>query len=149
MNKPTFRTITCGDLVTLDGRRCRFLGFTGWTSAERGSAPLYANWDEAAEGLGVSSFKELDELSQKRRVLPRREHSVYAKFVCIDGRVIRRFDFGVYRYNGYWALGSSAERATLNGDVRTVINCLTGKPVEIAHDTPLCCDPSSETYHSM
>jgi hypothetical protein len=32
---------------------------------------------------------------------------------------------------------------------RTVRNLMTGEAVEIAHDTPHCCDPSSETYWSM
>lgn len=31
----------------------------------------------------------------------------------------------------------------------TVINLLSGKPVVQPVNTPLCCDPSSETYHSM
>lgn len=32
---------------------------------------------------------------------------------------------------------------------RTVKNLMTGELVEIPHDTPRCCDPSSETYWSM
>lgn len=32
---------------------------------------------------------------------------------------------------------------------RKVRNLMSGKEVEIAYDTPLCCDPSSETYWSM
>ena len=32
---------------------------------------------------------------------------------------------------------------------RTVKNLMTGKNVEIDHDTPWCCNPSSETYWSM
>lgn len=31
----------------------------------------------------------------------------------------------------------------------TVTNLLSGKSVVQWSDTPLCCDPSSETYHSM
>ena len=30
-----------------------------------------------------------------------------------------------------------------------VKNLMSGEMVEIAYDTPLCCDPSSETYWSM
>lgn len=30
-----------------------------------------------------------------------------------------------------------------------VRNLMTGKEIEIAADTPLCCDPSSERYWSM
>lgn len=31
----------------------------------------------------------------------------------------------------------------------TVKNLMTGKDIEIASDTPWCCNPSSETYWSM
>ena len=33
--------------------------------------------------------------------------------------------------------------------IRRVKNLMTGKEVEIASNTPLCCDPSSETFWSM
>lgn len=32
---------------------------------------------------------------------------------------------------------------------RVVKNLMTGKDIIIDKDTPLCCDPSSETYWSM
>ena len=32
---------------------------------------------------------------------------------------------------------------------KTVKNLMTGKDIQIDADTPLCCDPSSETYWSM
>jgi hypothetical protein len=32
---------------------------------------------------------------------------------------------------------------------KTVKNLMTGKDVEIAEDTPWCCNPASETYWSM
>lgn len=32
---------------------------------------------------------------------------------------------------------------------RTVVNLMSGKETEIGINTPLCCDPSSETYWSM
>jgi hypothetical protein len=32
---------------------------------------------------------------------------------------------------------------------KTVKSLMSGKDVEIALNTPLCCDPSSETYWSM
>jgi len=32
---------------------------------------------------------------------------------------------------------------------KTVKNLMTGENIEIAADTPHCCDPSSETYWSM
>jgi hypothetical protein len=40
-------------------------------------------------------------------------------------------------------------RFEVTAAVRTVKNLMTGKDVEIPWDTPLCCDPSSETYWSM
>ena len=33
--------------------------------------------------------------------------------------------------------------------MKTVTNLMSGKEVQIAHNTPHCCDPSSETYWSM
>jgi hypothetical protein len=33
--------------------------------------------------------------------------------------------------------------------MKTVTNLMTGKEIQIAVDTPLACDPSSETYWSM
>lgn len=36
-----------------------------------------------------------------------------------------------------------------NGPTKMVKNLMTGKMVEIAADTPWCCNPASETYWSM
>jgi len=33
--------------------------------------------------------------------------------------------------------------------MKTVTNLMTGKDIQIEHDTPRCCDPSSELYWSM
>ena len=33
--------------------------------------------------------------------------------------------------------------------MKTVKNLMTGKDVQIPHDTPWCCNPASETYWSM
>ena len=33
--------------------------------------------------------------------------------------------------------------------MKTVKNLMTGQMVQIAHDTPRCCDPSSELYWTM
>jgi hypothetical protein len=32
---------------------------------------------------------------------------------------------------------------------KVVKNMMTGELIEIAEDTPYCCDPSTERYHSM
>ena len=44
-----------------------------------------------------------------------------------------------------------AAKAFCRGPVKThkVKNLMTGLEIEIADGTPLCCDPSSETYWSM
>ena len=34
-------------------------------------------------------------------------------------------------------------------EMKTVRNLMSGKEITIPKDTPLCCDPSSETYWSM
>ena len=33
--------------------------------------------------------------------------------------------------------------------MKTVKNLMTGADIQIAHDTPWCCNPASETYWSM
>lgn len=44
-----------------------------------------------------------------------------------------------------------AELAELleNPKTRKVRNLMSGEEIEIAADTPWCCDPSTETYWSM
>ena len=37
----------------------------------------------------------------------------------------------------------------INPTYKTVKSLMTGEDVQIAADTPRCCDPSSETYWSM
>lgn len=41
------------------------------------------------------------------------------------------------------------KQPTAKPGFKIVRNLLTGLPVEIAENTPIYCDPSSETYHSM
>ena len=50
------------------------------------------------------------------------------------------------RFSGY---PSSQYRIEYAEKYKTVKNLMNGKDVRIARDTPLCCDPSSETYWSM
>lgn len=73
--------------------------------------------------------------------------------------------FSVEKFNDCWVVRSpegeivdvqhrkgnaKASAATLNATTsKTVKNLLTGKDIDIPLDTPLCCDPSSETYWSM
>jgi hypothetical protein len=46
----------------------------------------------------------------------------------------------------WWAI----ERITLiPPKMKWVRNLMSGKKVQIPEDTPLCCDPSSDTYWSM
>jgi hypothetical protein len=46
-------------------------------------------------------------------------------------------------------LEESKYNALVEGKTRTVRNLMTGAEVEIAVNTPLCCDPSSDVYWSM
>ena len=73
--------------------------------------------------------------------------------------------FSVARFNDCWVVRSpdgeivdvqhrkgnaKASAAALNANnTKTVKSLMSGKEVEIPLDTPLCCDPSSETYWSM
>ena len=50
--------------------------------------------------------------------------------------------FDLYPPSGGW-------RFDWTPSTKTVRNLMTGAPVEIAHDTPRSCDPSSELYWSM
>ena len=45
--------------------------------------------------------------------------------------------------------GEKGIRVEVVPTMKTVINLMSGKPVEIPHDTPRSCDPSSELYWSM
>lgn len=55
------------------------------------------------------------------------------------GRMSLGDDWEVMEYQAYLAQVPTTK----------VRNLMTGKEIEIAADTPLCCDPSSETYWSM
>ena len=41
------------------------------------------------------------------------------------------------------------DRNTYRAPMKKVINLMSGVEIEIAADTPRCCDPSSELYWSM
>lgn len=73
--------------------------------------------------------------------------------------------FSVEKMNGVWFVmedsvkvinaharkrDAVSEASFLNTHTtKTVKSLMSGQDVEIALDTPLCCDPSSETYWSM
>ena len=44
---------------------------------------------------------------------------------------------------------SQGYRIEFVATMKTVKNLMTGQDIEIAHDTPRSCDPSSELYWSM
>ena len=50
---------------------------------------------------------------------------------------------------GSFAYASSEDYYTKVVYKKKVINMMSGKEIEIDSNTPLCCDPSSETYWSM
>ena len=51
----------------------------------------------------------------------------------------------------WWTLGAAKfEAEELARETTTEVkNLLSGKSVKISVDTPWCCNPASETYHSM
>jgi hypothetical protein len=51
--------------------------------------------------------------------------------------------------DGYAVTVMSREKYDLIGKTKMVKNLMTGEMIEIAADTPIYCDPSSETYWSM
>lgn len=57
-------------------------------------------------------------------------------------RELRELAVALYPQKSGW-------RFDVQPAMKTVKNLMTGKLVEIAADTPLSCDPSSETYWSM
>jgi hypothetical protein len=48
----------------------------------------------------------------------------------------------------YWPV-SKGFRIEFVPTMKKVINLMSGKEIEIPHDTPRSCDPSSEAYWSM
>ena len=48
-----------------------------------------------------------------------------------------------------WAISDCMEFHNNIEKRETKINMMSGKPFEQSVNTPLCCDPSSETYWSM
>lgn len=57
-----------------------------------------------------------------------------------DGKITNRDDYAVAEYSHFY---HNIEKT------RLVRNMMSGALVEISVNTPLCCDPSSETYWSM
>jgi hypothetical protein len=57
-------------------------------------------------------------------------------------RELRQLTVQLYPQKSGW-------RFDVQPAMKTVKNLMTGKEVEIASDTPWCCNPASETYWSM
>ena len=57
-------------------------------------------------------------------------------------RLIRKAGWSIDQLN-------IVEHASYRAPTKKVRSLMTGEEVEIAADTPRCCDPSSETYWSM
>lgn len=51
--------------------------------------------------------------------------------------------------NTFIRAAQKADEPVSEQAMKTVRNLMTGTEIEIAVGTPLCCDPSSETYWSM
>lgn len=60
---------------------------------------------------------------------------------CMKREVAELFLSGLYTVDKF--------RVEVVPTTKTVRNLMTGEQVEIAHDTPRSCDPSTELYWSM
>jgi hypothetical protein len=58
--------------------------------------------------------------------------------LCKQGKINRK-NFAILPYDEFWKIEKTETR----------INLMSGKPFTQRVNTPLCCDPSSETYWSM
>lgn len=52
-------------------------------------------------------------------------------------------------YLGFTEYEIETREKTFEVPMKTVRNYMSGKEIQIPVDTPLCCDPSSETYWCM
>ena len=59
---------------------------------------------------------------------------------CVNATESKFGPYAIATYDAYYRKVVTTKK---------VINIMSGKEVEIASNTPLCCDPSSETYWSM
>ena len=72
--------------------------------------------------------------------------------VCETGGMIMEWSTGpaaTADYAPYVVMEETKFDAKFPVGMKRVKNLMTGKEIEIPEDTPLCCDPSSETYWSM
>ena len=69
------------------------------------------------------------------------------------GRVVKEFKYQKCAVKLMNQLGLdyavTNDRAAIAVPTKKVRNLMTGEEIEIAADTPRCCDPSTETYWSM
>jgi hypothetical protein len=77
-----------------------------------------------------------------------RNHGVYATEAAAKAALTRYKKTGVMDQNVNWQVMSYTDYVN-QVPMITVTNLMSGKPVQIRADTPLCCDPSSETYWSQ
>lgn len=82
--------------------------------------------------IRISSGSMIDHCGKSRRSMDKMHDRNINRALHNNDR-----DWEVMKYEDY-------KRMT-----KTVTNLMSGKKVEIPLDTPLCCDPSSETYWSM
>jgi len=97
-----------GQKLTCGYRRaswsCTFLGFTDNTTAHSDVA-VFDDWKALKTAKGFKSFKDLDADKDGRPY----GYDHRAVFMDDDGMV-----WSSYRYGGFWAVGSSADRLRLN-----------------------------------
>lgn len=104
----TFRNLKAGQDLTCGYRGhswdCTFLGFSDAIDKHSDDV-AFSCWKDLAAAKGFKNFKDLDDAVKPN------DYGVthYAVFRDTNGMV-----WSAYRFNGYWAVGSSADRLRLN-----------------------------------
>ena len=102
----TLRNAKSGDVAQVGYRDHlephEFLGFSDWHGQYGESGPVFATAADLFSAMGVSSFRGMDEKLAGEEY----GYGVYAFFRNVEtGHTWR-----AYRFNGFWAVGTSADR---------------------------------------
>lgn len=116
--KASLKTLKAGDQIKMTavhmGRASEFdavfLGFSDDQQKYGEPGPAFASFEALKKAKGYASFSAMDRAQEEAN----REYGygIYAWFqeADADGRV---HTFSAYRYEGRWAIGSSADRISL------------------------------------
>lgn len=115
----SLRNLNAGDSVMvvayrgnreLDSHSAVFLGFSDDAEKYGEPGPAFANFAALRAAKGYASFKHLDDVQSGLDAAGRAYgYGIYAWFqeTAPDGKVHR---YAAYRFDGRWAIGSSADR---------------------------------------